>query len=114
VEALYRRGERLAVNNAARYGLTDVVELLLERWQAAMCEDPVGDTPLHGSARAGQIDVVKLSLKRWPEAMWRRQVKGYTPLHYAAHWGRVDVVRFLVGLWPEGKKALTKKRDRRL
>jgi ankyrin len=91
---------------AARAGMTDVVDMLLEHWPGGTrAKDDCKNRPLHLAALSGWTELVRLLVEIWPAGPRKKNNYGYTPLHFAAQRGNTDVVRLLLEHWPEGTRA---------
>ena len=81
---------------AARFGLTTIVENILEISPDKVSEsDSCGTTALHLSAMSGWIDTVNVLLDAGA-CPTRVNEEGKLPLHYAAGAGHVDVIKILM------------------
>ena len=109
-----KKSEMTPLFFAAKKGLIDVVQLLLEegaepnhgsldKWKYIFF------TPLHASAIYGRLEVAKLLLKGGANIDMEDRLKEtpiyHTPLHYAVMQGHKDLVRFLLEKGAEPNKA---------
>lgn len=86
-----------AISQAASWGLTEIVQLLLERGVGAdITDDASCRTPLHLATRNGHEAVVRVLLERGADIN-AKDVDGRTALHFAAEQGHEAIVRFLGG-----------------
>jgi ankyrin repeat protein len=97
------------LHEAARYGKTDVMTFLLERWpQGTRKTNIFQETPLHFAIGYGweKTNAVRLLLEQWPAGARECDSNSNTPLHVAAAGGdrNIDLVKLLVELWPEGMR----------
>lgn len=81
--------------DAARYGQTKLVQLLIEKGADVDTHQPVGWTPLCFACHYGHEELVRLLLRKGANASLRTQA-GWTPLMIAAAHGRVAIVRMLL------------------
>lgn len=89
--------EMSGMHLAARFGLAQVVHILLENGHESDCADSAGRTPLSYAAMHGHEAVVNLFIERDDVDLDRRDdVFGQTPLSIAAENGHEAVVKLLV------------------
>jgi ankyrin repeat protein len=83
---------------AAKYGLTYIVELLLQRGDVdPNIKDKIGFTPLHQACENNHVETIKLLLKfKGIELNSRDSAMRMTPLHIAAERGFPDVLKVLL------------------
>ena len=80
---------------AAKYGHTDVVILLLKRGAEINKGLINGQTPLHIAADWGHIDVVQLLLDNGAEVDIKNKYQN-TPIYHAAQHGQAEIVQLLL------------------
>lgn len=87
---------------AAKFGRTDIVQILLGNWPGV----PISDldinrlrsptvTPMHLAATNGHVEVIKLLLAQGFNPNFRTQ-DGNTALHEAAKFGRAEIIKILM------------------
>lgn len=81
-----------AILNAALYGHTEIVKLLLDAGADKDGLSVSGRTPLHLAARDGYTDIVKLLLKAKAN-VYVNDKEGKTPLYYAVERKHSDIVK---------------------
>jgi hypothetical protein len=79
----------------ARFGLKEMVRLLLAKDVDIESRDAEGETALHQAAGKGQDDVVRLLVNSGAEVSARKN-DGSIALHLAARWGHESTVRLLL------------------
>ena len=90
-------GGRTALYQAARYGHTGVVKLLLTEGNAEVDKAANdGVTPLYAAAMQGKTEVVKLLLTEGNAEVDKTNNTGATPLYVAAEQGMTEVVKLLL------------------
>lgn len=77
-----RRPQSTGVHVVARYGLVELLGLLLDRGLEINARDSYKNTPLHDAASHGQTDALKVLLERGAEAN-SRNIDYDTPLYLA-------------------------------
>jgi len=82
---------------AARYGLTEMVEVLLAYHAPPNGRDTWGRTPLHSAAAGGHVQVIARLMAAGADIDARECVLGMTPLHLAARHGHAEALWHL--LW---------------
>lgn len=83
---------------AAEYGLTDIVEILLDAG-AQINQGLVGEnetSPIFVAAQQGNIEVVDLLIARGANVNKARRFNGATPIHIASWSGHSNVVKSLI------------------
>ena len=96
-----RRVKYYSVNStilhiAARYGLLDIVQVLINEYQFdPHCVDEDGDSPLHYAAFNGHLDVVKYLTTECHCDPLCKDKNGVTPLDRAITRGHRDIVQYL-------------------
>ncbi len=87
---------------AARYGRTEIVELLLAKAPELIREKTSsGENALHLAAWEGHPEVVKLLLAKDPELIREKNSTNDNALHLAAGHGHTEVVELLLAKGPE-------------
>ena len=92
---------RSPLHAAAKYGVAEVVHVLLEHGASNGAKDEEGRTPLHDAAERGRVEVVRVLLEHGAN-VGAEDENGRNPLHEAAkHWPRepggwVETVRVLL------------------
>ena len=80
-DALADEGLHHLLHVAARLGLKDIVEMLLEAGMDVNTRDQVGATPLIAACRGGQADIVSLLMDHGADP-WNRQRGGLSSFHW--------------------------------
>jgi ankyrin repeat protein len=82
---------------AARAGIPDLVQEILDEGCPVDVRDPFGRTALHFAAEEGQVEVADILLRNGadPTTMSEHD-EGAAPLHYAAGAGHLEVVELLL------------------
>ncbi|KAI9777384.1 MAG: hypothetical protein M1839_008897 [Geoglossum umbratile] len=81
---------------AASFGLTEVVQLLLQRGADVDARDNSGGTPLYRAAENGHDAVVRLLLENGANVDMKDVVSGYGAIHRTALMGHTEVARLLL------------------
>lgn len=82
---------------AARFGLIEMVDVLLAYHANPHWLDSLGRTPLHAAAAGGHAPVIEQLIGVGADVNARDSVFGMTPLHLAARHGHADALWYL--LW---------------
>ena len=81
---------------AARYGLLDIVQVLINEYQCdPHCVNDIGTTPLHGAAFNGQLNIIKYLITECHCNPLSQDKFGDTPLDYANPNRHQDVIQYL-------------------
>ena len=98
-EAPDRQGFR-PLHIAARHGLADVLNILLEHGANLEAKCNRGGTPLHQAVISSHAQIVRAMLSKGAEIM-AADASGRTPLHHAATSSEVDVIDSLLSAGSE-------------
>ncbi|KAH9986223.1 ankyrin repeat-containing domain protein [Russula vinacea] len=83
------------LHSAARSGIPDIVELLLNSGADVSARDISNATPLHEATKSGNLDVVRLLLGHGA-GVNAREFNHKTPLHLTSLVGSLDMSRLLI------------------
>ena len=84
---------------AARRGWTDIVELLITKYNFDVNSvDNHNQTPVHWASFYGQLNVIKSLCNTGKCDLFIKTKRGNTPLDIARYWGHHEIVEYLTNI----------------
>ena len=104
INMIYPDTKTTALNEAAKFGHTRIVALLIDRNVKIDHEDKFGSTPLQWAASHGHVDVVRLLVEAGADVE-ATDGQGFTPLIKAARGGHRPIVETLIAAGADVNRA---------